>query len=240
MVAVLFRRHGPVQVCSGKTPRVSVRSLSRKGVTVPTEATRVRRRKRLPREVRRTQIVDAVLETVADHGIAGATTARFAAAADVSEGTLYVYFPSREDMLKAALECIFVRMAELIDAPTQTNALEILRDIARRHSEVMKTEREKFTSPWIEFVAAGPQAGLRDAIAQTQTKAFEKMLAIVERGQADVTIRADMDPRRLTWQFYTVMWAENISSLMGLNEYIDSGHSAYSIDLLVRDASTGA
>ena len=49
---------------------------------MPTEATRVRRRKMLPREVRRTQIVDAVRETVADHGIAGATTARFAAAAD--------------------------------------------------------------------------------------------------------------------------------------------------------------
>jgi hypothetical protein len=63
------------------------------------------------------------------------------------------------------------------------------------------------------------------------------MLKIVERGQAEGAIRRDIDARRLTWQWYTVMWTENLSSLMGLNEYIDDGHSAYSIDLLIRDAA---
>jgi hypothetical protein len=100
----------------------------------------------------------------------------------------------------------------------------------------MKTAGDGFTAPWIEFVAAGPQVGLREAIAQTQTKAFNKMLAIVERGQTEGTFRRDIDARRLTWQWYTVMWAENLSSLMGLNEYMDDGHSAYSLDLMLRDA----
>jgi AcrR family transcriptional regulator len=211
-----------------------------KGTPVPSEGERPPRRRRLPREERRRQIVDAVLDVVAERGISGTTVARIAEAASVSEGTLYVYFPSREDMLTAALDRIFARMADIIDSSGEPNALDRLRDIARRHSEVMKTEREHFTLPWIEFVAAGAQVGLREAIAQTQTRAFEKMLEIVEQGQTEGTIRTDVDARRLTWQWYTGIWAENLSTLMGLNEYIDDGHSAYSVDLMLRGAAAPA
>ncbi len=204
---------------------------------MPSEGERTHRRRRLPPEERRKQIVEAVLDVVSEHGIAGTTVARIAEAANVSEGTLYVYFQSREEMMAAALDRIFERMADIIDSSTEPNALIRLRDIAQRHSEIMKTERRQFTSPWIEFIAAGPQVGLREAIAQTQTRAFAKMLTIVQEGQEQGTIRDDVDARRITWQWYTAIWAENLSSLMGLNEYIDDGHSAYSVDLMLRDAA---
>ena len=194
------------------------------------------RRRRLPPDERRRQIVEAVNRVVAEYGVEGATVSHIAAAAGVSEGTLYVYFTSREEMLMAALESLFEQMAALIDSAPPTNAADALRDIARRHSAMMKTEQDVFTSPWIEFIAAGNHTGLREAIANTQTRAFEKMLRIFERGQAEGTIRRDLDARRLTWQFYTVMWAENLSSLMGLTEYIDNGHSAYSLDLMLKAA----
>lgn len=195
-----------------------------------------RLRRRLRPEERRRQIVEAVTRVVAEQGVAGATVCRIAAAAGVSEGTLYVYFPSREAMLTAALDRLFEQMAALIDAAPPTNAVDTIRDIARRHSELMKTDVGSFTSPWIEFIAAGNHSGLREAIAHTQERAYAKMLEIVERGQAEGVFRRDQDARRLTWQFYTVMWAENLSSLMGLGEYIDSGHSAYSLELMLKDA----
>jgi TetR/AcrR family fatty acid metabolism transcriptional regulator len=193
----------------------------------------------LPPEERRAQIVDAVLRVVSEHGVPSATVARIAAAAGVSEGTLYVYFESRDDMLRAALEAIFGEISDLIESSAGMSAVERLKVIAQRHAVLMKTEHGGFVTPWIEFIAAGPQVGLRDAIAQTQTRAFEKMLNIVEMGQAEGTIRNDLDARRLTWQWYTIMWAENVSSLMGLSEYIDDGHSGYSLDLLLRDATLG-
>ncbi|MCE5253226.1 MAG: TetR/AcrR family transcriptional regulator [Actinomycetia bacterium] len=198
---------------------------------------RVSRRRRLPPEERSRQIIEAVTQVVAEHGVSGATVARIAAAAKVSEGTLYVYYPSRKEMLRAALDGIFTRMAALIDAAPQMSADEMLRDIARRHSEVMKTERDRFTSPWIEFVVAGPQVGLREAVTETQAKAFAKMLKIIEQGQAEGVIRDDIDAKRLTWQFYTILWAENLSTLMGLTEYIDEGHSNYSLELMLKDAA---
>jgi AcrR family transcriptional regulator len=195
------------------------------------------RRRRLPPDERRRQIVRAVNQVVAEHGVGAATIARIAATAGVSEGALYVYFASREEMLKAALDDLFGQMAEIIDSAPQEDAVEALRAIAGRHSDVMKTAREAFTTPWIEFIAGGNQVGLREAIAGTQSQAFAKILGIIERGQAAGRIRRDLDARRIAWQFYTVMWAENLSSLMGLTEYIDQGHSAYSLDLLLREAS---
>lgn len=190
---------------------------------------------RLSPEERREQIVDATLRVVSEFGVPEATVARIAEAAGVSQGTLYVYFESREQILMAALDAIFAQMSDLIESSAGLGALERIIAIAKRHSQLMKTERGGFAVPWVEFIAAGPQIGLRDAVAQTQTRAFEKMLKIVKQGQEDGTIRTDLDPRRLTWQWYTIMWAENVSTLMGLSEYIDAGHSAYSLDLLVRD-----
>jgi len=197
----------------------------------------VRRPRRLPPAERRKQIVQAVIEVVAEHGVPGATVSRIATAANVSEGTLYVYFESRDEMLMAALDSIFVEMSGLIDSSEETDALERLRDIGRRHSELMKTERGGFALPWVEFIAAGPQVGLREAVAQTQTRAFRKMLGIVEQGQAEGTIRRDLDARRLTWEWYTVVWAENMSCLMGLTEFIDDRHSAYLLDLILENAA---
>jgi AcrR family transcriptional regulator len=180
------------------------------------------------------------MSVVAEHGVPGATVSRIAEAAGVSEGTLYVHFGSRDEMLMAALDSIFMQMSGLIDSSPETDAVDRLRDIGRRHSELMKTEQGGFAYPWIEFIAAGPQVGLRGAVAETQTKAFGKMLEIVESGQSQGTIRRDIDARRLTWEWYTVLWAENMSCLMGLTEFMDDRHSEYLLDLILKDAAAGS
>ena len=196
------------------------------------------RPRRLPPDKRRAQIVAAVLEVVSKCGVPGATVSRIAAAAGVSEGALYVHFGSRDDMLEAALDSIFGEMATLIESSAGKTAVERLVHIAQNHSRMMKTELDRFANPWMEFVAAGPQVGIREAVAKTQSRAFAMMHEVVMQGQREGSIRKDLDARRITWQFYTILWAENVSSLMGLSEYIDDGHSAYSLDLLLREAAT--
>lgn len=204
------------------------------GTSVAVKPTRNRR---LPAEQRRAQIVEAVLEVVGKYGVPGATVARIAAAADVSEGALYVHFQSRDEMLKAALDSIYTELSDLIESASGETMLERLAVIARNHSSLMKTKLGTITSPWIEFVAVGRQVGLRDLVADVQTRLFNRVLTIVMEGQNEGSIRRDISARSLTWQWYTIMWAENVSSLMGISEYIDEGHSAYSLDLLLREAA---
>src|SRR5450759_4141394 len=81
------------------------------------------RSRRLPAAERRQQIVDAVLKVVSEHGVPEATTSRIAEAAGVAEGTLYVHFSSRAEMLTAALDAIFMQMLGLVESSTEPDAL---------------------------------------------------------------------------------------------------------------------
>lgn len=193
--------------------------------------------RRLPPEERREQIVQAVLDVVAEYGVPEATIARIAKAADVSEGTLYVYFSSRKEMLLAALESILSEMYELIDSTDGPDALARLRNIEVAHSEQMRAERGLMAYPWFEFIAAGPQVGIRDAVADTHRAAYRHLKKIIDDGKDKGTIRADVDADRLAWEFYTVLWAENIACMMGMREYLDDGHSAHILGLVLRDAA---
>ncbi|MBM2618041.1 TetR family transcriptional regulator [Actinoplanes sp. LDG1-06] len=51
---------------------------------------------------RKSRIIDAALEVIADHGVAGTTSRRIAAAADVPLGSITYHFSGIEDLLEQA------------------------------------------------------------------------------------------------------------------------------------------
>lgn len=61
---------------------------------------------------RRERIVEAALEVIAEHGVAGATYRSVAEAADVPLGSMTYHFPTRDDLLHAA----FSRLADTMHA----------------------------------------------------------------------------------------------------------------------------
>jgi AcrR family transcriptional regulator len=62
-------------------------------------------RRSLPPGVdRRQQILEAALDIFAEHGFDGATTKAIVAKADVTQGLIYFYFASKEDLFYAAFE----------------------------------------------------------------------------------------------------------------------------------------
>lgn len=161
---------------------------------------------------------------------------RIAEAAGVSEGTLYVYFPSRTDMLLAALDSIRSEMHQLIDDSVGSDTIDRFRNIGKAHTTMTQANHGGFTYPWFEFIAAGPQVGLRESVAETHKSASERLRKIVEEGQARGEIRNDITPEQLAWGFHTVTWAENMACLMGLSEYTDEGHAARILELILKDA----
>jgi len=58
--------------------------------------------RRLPEE-RPQQILDAALSVFAEHGIDAAKLEDIAARAGVSKGTIYLYFPSKEELFREVL-----------------------------------------------------------------------------------------------------------------------------------------
>lgn len=62
------------------------------------------RRPAAPGVDRRQQILEAALDVFAEEGFEGATTKEIAARADVTQGLIYFYFPSKEELFLAAYE----------------------------------------------------------------------------------------------------------------------------------------
>ncbi len=169
---------------------------------------------------------------VGEHGVSGASTARLARAASVSQGTLYKYFASRREMFAAALDEIFAQMEALFLNVTEPHPIDRIREEVRRHAELMKSGRS-FVRAWMEFVAAGMHEGLGPEVAMVQVRAFSMLKGLVEQGKADGAIRPLVDSDRLVWQWQTVLWGENMSCLMGLPAFMDDGHSTALLNLVL-------
>ena len=66
--------------------------------TAPPHAPRQRRKEARPQE-----LIDAALELFAEKGFAATRSEEVAARAGVAKGTLYLYYPSKEELLKAVI-----------------------------------------------------------------------------------------------------------------------------------------
>jgi AcrR family transcriptional regulator len=64
---------------------------------------------------RRNQILDAATKVFAEKGFQKATTREIAEAAEISEGTIYNYFETKDDLLLGLLD----RIADIQNRPAQ-------------------------------------------------------------------------------------------------------------------------
>ena len=170
---------------------------------------------------RKQQIVEVTMDLVAKNGVQSTTTSRIAAAAGVSEATLYRHFASRREMLLAAMDLVYERVFKVIHSAENGNALERLRAIGRYHAGIIADHTEGFVYPLFEFIAAPPECGLREPLAERQRAAIGSISAILEEGKDQGLVRRDVDSAQIAWELVAVYWAQDVSYLMGLDEYAD-------------------
>jgi AcrR family transcriptional regulator len=177
------------------------------------------------------------MDVVAKYGVQGSTTARIAAAAGVSEATLYRHFSSRTEMLLAALDLVYERVFKVVHSADQENVLDRLRAIGQLHSAIVSSEVEGYVYPLFEFVAAPPEVGLRDALAARERSSIGALAAILQEGKSQGVIRPEIDTEQTAWELVSVYWAQDISYLMGLNEYANAERSQRMLERLLKSIS---
>jgi|WetSurMetagenome_2_1015567.scaffolds.fasta_scaffold274590_2 AcrR family transcriptional regulator len=182
---------------------------------------------RITSEATKKRLTAATLEVVGKEGVEGATTARIAEAAGLSPAALYKHFATRNDLLLAAIDSLYDTIYEVvIESSSEPNVLERLRSIGRLHSDLIVSGRGSFIYPFIEFLASPPESGLREAQGVRQLQMIQAVAAIVEEGKAQGSIAMDVDSEQVAWQLHAVWWAEDISHLMGLDQFVTAGRSS--------------
>jgi TetR/AcrR family fatty acid metabolism transcriptional regulator len=138
------------------------------------------------------RILDAAVEVIAENGYFQSPVSAIAARAGVADGTVYLYFKSKDEVLRAAIDTTLSRFYRQVDEAFQTmhGAREQLEYIARLHLESASVNRS---------MAILMQTEMRQSarfIAEFSHKHLVRYIQVVRevvrRGQQEGIFRADV------------------------------------------------
>ena len=150
--------------------------------------------RRTAREDKRRRIIDAAVEVFADKGFFGAKVSEVAERAGVADGTIYLYFKSKDEILISLFE---EKMAQIIERLGELLAQE----------QDPEAKMRRYIVEHLELVSEQPHlmqvltVELRQSarfIKEYRPQGFKRYLsvigAILEEGQAKGVFRKDLEP----------------------------------------------
>ena len=156
-----------------------------------------RTKKDVVTEFRRAEILDAAYRVFAERGFEQATMAEIAAAAGVAKGTLYLYYPSKQDIYDAALRQSVVDVdartkAALGGARTVSEKIQAFIDTKLRyfeeHGDFFRISEREFGYP---ACGRGQHAKHVDELRLEQVKLLDQILQQAVRRKAIRPIRTE-------------------------------------------------
>jgi AcrR family transcriptional regulator len=154
----------------------------------------------IAQEDRRRRIVQAAVKVFARKGYHAARVGDIAEEAGVAHGLLYHYFDSKEALLEAVFRETWAQIVGAVREIEESGepAVEQLRRIAAIYLRAWARDPD-LVRVLVREVARSEQVQRRvDEIAEV----FRAITRIVEHGQAEGELRADLDARLAAWIFY--------------------------------------
>jgi len=177
-------------------------------------------RRERARTARREAILDAAQELIAAQGYHGMRMDSVAEAVELSKGTLYLYFENKDALCAAVATRLLDTLIPLVESAVEDTptGLDAVRQLLQKYSDFTQENPHHF-----RFALAWLSEGER---MDDSTEAFQiyrgrvgHMLSLVitslQRGQADGSIRADIDPLPQALQLWTSLLGV---VLVGLNK----------------------
>lgn len=155
-------------------------------------------RREREREARRQEIIEAAEEVMRERGFWCTTMEEVAARAELSKGTLYLYFETKDALCAAIAEQSIGEVGERIDREIESarSGRERLERMLLTYAEFMNTRPHLFRMA-VSWLIAGIQcdsdapalANYRERVGQVT----QRMLDAIECGKKDGSIRSEVD-----------------------------------------------
>ena len=155
---------------------------------------------------RRVDIIDAAERIFFEKGIETATMDEVAEAAELSKGTLYLYFKSKEDLYLAILVRGMEILKDMFEAAVAENELGVdkVGAIGRAYFQFGASHTDYFNA-MLYFDSSEPpveEEGYANVCDELSTRLFEIVAGAVQSGIEDGSIRSDADPVRTALTLY--------------------------------------
>ncbi|PRX73193.1 TetR family transcriptional regulator [Cohnella sp. SGD-V74] len=179
-------------------------------------------------------ILDAAEKVMASSGYHGAQVSRIAREAGVADGTVYLYFKNKEDLLVSLFR---ERLGSLVqrfhDSIRETHtAGEALRIVCGIHFTMLEKHPDLAHVTQIELRQSSPR--LRSAIGLTVKPYIVLIENIVRKGIEENTFRADLDTKLTRLLLFGAMDQVVTSWLISGRKYSLAGQVDKTVDFFLR------
>ena len=187
---------------------------------------------------RKEQIARVTRELVAKYGVQGASLARIADAAGVTDAALYKYFASKDDMLIAAYDTMADRVFRWIESFKHLTVDARLRRMGESHAELFSQDIVGFNGPMFQFNVWLPEDRVRAHVDKTHRAIMDALSRMIEDGKTEASVRPDVDCDFIVSELYAWIWWEDLSYLRGLDPKSIEKLSAEMFGRILTDIAT--
>ena len=159
----------------------------------------IKERKVREKEARREEIINAAEKVFFEKGLAQATMDDIADAGELSKGTLYLYYKSKEDLyLSVAMkgtEILYQMFLRIVESGEPT--IRMIVNLGETYYEYFKTCRNYFR---MYYFFENPQVQsqvseeMRGVCEQSDRKIWDIVVSVLQRGIDEGLLRKDLDP----------------------------------------------
>jgi len=176
----------------------------------------VAERKEREKELRRSAIVDAAEKVFFARGLDNATTDEVAETAELSKGTLYLYFKNKNELLHAivgrGLEILYKNFQEAVD--TDESGIEKVKAIGAAYYEFFQNEPRHYALMFHqEALPMDPQQMMENPnfarCHDLGNKIFALIQDVVRQGIGDGSMNPGLDPVKVS----LVLWSHSAGVL---------------------------
>ncbi len=157
---------------------------------------------RSSRQEKRSRIIDASIEVFAEKGFRGARISDIARAAGVADGTIYLYFRNKEDVLlvifEEKMEEILGELHAALDGIDDTR--ERLQAFALTHFQLLQDHPALAQVFQVELRQS--HRFLREYRPEKLWQYLQVIEQILRQGQERGLLRSDIDPFLAKWAFF--------------------------------------
>jgi len=147
------------------------------------------------KEAKRERILDAAVLEIARHGYYSTTVSTIARRAGVADGTIYLYFNSKEELLVSVFERAMQRFnqeARQIAADDAAGAEDKLRRLVALHLSLLGEDRDLAVVFQVEFRHT---IHVLELLSRSRIREYLALVArVVEQGKQEGIFKHDVDP----------------------------------------------